>query len=83
MPGLALTTAFFTDRSMVASRGDQTAINSGHILYLINGRPTREVLEGGIFSDLLESFPVTSWTALKRSWDPVPSCTARMPTRPS
>ena len=43
---------------MVASRGDQTAINSGHILYLINGRPTREVMEGGIASDLLESFPV-------------------------
>ncbi len=58
VPGLALTTASFTDRSMVASRGDQTAINSGHILYLINGRPTREVLEGGIASDLLESFPV-------------------------
>lgn len=58
VPGLTLTTASFTDRSMVASRGDQTAINSGHILYLINGRPTREVLEGGIASDLLESFPV-------------------------
>jgi outer membrane receptor for ferrienterochelin and colicin len=58
VPGLALTTASFTDRSMVASRGDQTTINSGHILYLINGRPTREVLEGGIASDLLESFPV-------------------------
>ena len=58
VPGLALTSASFTDRSMVASRGDQTAINSGHILYLINGRPTREVLEGGIASDLLESFPV-------------------------
>ena len=59
VPGLALTTASFTDRSMVASRGDQTTINSGHILYLINGRPTREVLEGGIASDLLESFPVS------------------------
>ena len=60
VPGLALTTASFTDRSMVASRGDQTTINSGHILYLINGRPTREVLEGGIASDLLESFPVST-----------------------
>lgn len=59
VPGMALTTASFTDRSMVASRGDQTTINSGHILYLINGRPTREVLEGGIASDLLESFPVS------------------------
>jgi len=58
VPGLAGTTASFTDRSMVGARGDQTKINSGHILYLINGRPTREVLEGGIASDLLESFPV-------------------------
>ncbi len=56
--GLTLTTASFTDRSMVAARGDQTKINGGHILILINGRPTREVLEGGIISDLLESFPV-------------------------
>jgi outer membrane receptor for ferrienterochelin and colicin len=58
VPGLALSTASFTDRSMVAARGDQTKINGGHILFLINGRPTREVLEGGIISDLMESFPV-------------------------
>ena len=47
-----------TDRSIVAARGDQTRINGGHILFLINGRPTREVLEGGLGGDLLESFPV-------------------------
>jgi outer membrane receptor for ferrienterochelin and colicin len=58
VPGLTGTTASFTDRSMVAARGDQTQINGGHVLFLINGRPTREVLEGGIVSDLLESFPV-------------------------
>lgn len=58
VPGLAGSTASFTDRSMVAARGDQTQINGGHILFLINGRPTREVLEGGIVSDLLEAFPV-------------------------
>ena len=58
VPGLSMTTASFTDRSMVAAREDQTQINGGHILFLINGRPTREVLEGGIVSDLLESFPV-------------------------
>ena len=60
VPGLAGTTAYFTDRSLVAARGDQTKINGGHILYLINGRPTREVLEGGVVTDLLESFPVNS-----------------------
>jgi outer membrane receptor for ferrienterochelin and colicins len=60
VPGLAGTTAYFTDRSLIAARGDQTKINGGHILYLINGRPTREVLEGGVVSDLLESFPVNA-----------------------
>src|SRR6185312_15652616 len=39
---------------------DQTKINGGHILFLINGRPTREVLEGGLISDLLVAFPVNA-----------------------
>jgi outer membrane receptor protein involved in Fe transport len=56
--GLTGTSQYFTDRSMVAARGDQTKTAGGHILFLINGRPTREVQEGGIMSDLLESFPV-------------------------
>ena len=58
VPGLTGTTAYFTDRSMVAARGDQTKIDGGHILLLINGRPTREILEGGMISDVLESFPI-------------------------
>ena len=57
--GLSVSTASFTDRSLVAMRGDQTKINGGHILFLINGRPTREILEGGLIGDLLESFPVS------------------------
>ena len=60
VPGLTGTTAYFTDRNMVAARGDQTKIDGGHILLLINGRPTREILEGGIISDVLESFPIDS-----------------------
>lgn len=59
VPGLTGTVASFTDRSIIAARGDQTKINGGHILFLINGRPTREVLEGGLIGDLLESFPVS------------------------
>lgn len=59
VPGLTGTTAYFTDRSILAARGDQTKINGGHLLLLINGRPTREVLEGGIISDVLESFPAS------------------------
>jgi outer membrane receptor for ferrienterochelin and colicins len=58
VPGLTGTTAYFTDRSMVAARGDQTKIDGGHILLLVNGRPTREILEGGVISDVLESFPI-------------------------
>jgi outer membrane receptor protein involved in Fe transport len=60
VPGLSLASAYFTDRSLVAARGDQTKINGGHILFLINGRPTREVLEGGLISDLLEAFPINA-----------------------
>ncbi|MBZ5635116.1 MAG: TonB-dependent receptor [Acidobacteriia bacterium] len=60
VPGLSLASAYFTDRSLIAARGDQTKINGGHVLFLINGRPTREVLEGGLISDLLEAFPVNA-----------------------
>lgn len=58
VPGMTGTTQYFSDRSMVAARGDQTKTDGGHILFLINGRPTREVMEGGVISDLMESFPV-------------------------
>lgn len=57
--GLALTATDFTDRSMIAVGGDQTKANGGHVLFLINGRPTREVQEGGIISDLMEAFPIS------------------------
>jgi outer membrane receptor for ferrienterochelin and colicins len=60
VPGLSIASAYFTDRSLIAARGDQTKINGGHILFLINGRPTREVLEGGLISDLLVAFPVNA-----------------------
>jgi outer membrane receptor for ferrienterochelin and colicins len=56
--GLSLTSAFYTDRSIIAVRGDQTKENGGHVLFLINGRPTREVQEGGAVSDLMEAFPI-------------------------
>ena len=58
VPGLTQSSQYFTDRSLVAADGDQTKTSGAHILFLINGRPTREVTEGGIISDLLESFPV-------------------------
>ena len=58
VPGLAGATSYFTDRSLVAARGDLTKPNGGHLLILVNGRPSREILEGGLISDLLESFPI-------------------------
>jgi outer membrane receptor for ferrienterochelin and colicin len=56
--GLTASSAFFADHSTLAARGDQTRTDSGHILILINGRPVREVLEGGVSNDILQSFPV-------------------------
>jgi outer membrane cobalamin receptor len=56
--GLDWTSSDYTDRSMIAVRGDQSKSTGVHVLFLINGRPTREVLEGGIVSDLMEAFPV-------------------------
>src|SRR3979490_2931089 len=37
VPGLTGTSSYFTDRSLIAARGDQTKANGGHILILING----------------------------------------------
>jgi len=55
---LNVSSGFFQDRSTIAVEGDQTCVDSGHILFLINGRPVREIMEGGVSSDLLESFPI-------------------------
>jgi outer membrane receptor protein involved in Fe transport len=56
--GLSVSSAFFADSSLITVRGDQTRANAGHILILINGRPVREILEGGVSSDILASFPI-------------------------
>lgn len=58
VPSFLGTTVYFTDRSVIASRGDQVMPSSSHILLLINGRPMRESHEGGIKSEVYESFPV-------------------------
>jgi len=60
VPSLMMGANYMTDRSMITSRGDHVLSKSGHILYLLNGRPIREVLEGGLISEVLESFPVNS-----------------------
>jgi outer membrane receptor for ferrienterochelin and colicins len=60
VPGLIGISGYMTDRSMMAARGDSVkgSTTSRHILVLINGRPVREVQEGGIKSDIYETFPV-------------------------
>jgi outer membrane receptor for ferrienterochelin and colicins len=58
MPSTALSAIYMTERSTVAIRGDQLSPASNHILLLINGRPVREAEEGGIKSEMFESFPV-------------------------
>jgi len=58
VPSFIGTTVYFTDRAVISSRGDQVMPSSSHILLLINGRPIREILEGGIKSEVYESFPV-------------------------
>jgi outer membrane receptor protein involved in Fe transport len=60
VPGLNITRSYFSDGRLVAARGDQTRGNGGHILFLINGRPTREVMEGGLITDLVEAFPLAA-----------------------
>jgi outer membrane receptor for ferrienterochelin and colicins len=59
VPSLIGSTVYMTDRSMIAARGDQVLASSSHVLLLINGRPVRESLEGGIKSEIYESFPVS------------------------
>ena len=58
VPGLIASGANYTNGTTIAARGDQIKQNSSHVLILINGRPIREVQEGGVSSDVLESFPV-------------------------
>jgi len=56
--GLSISSSVLADSSLITIRGDQTRANAGHILILINGRPVREILSGGVSSDVLESFPI-------------------------
>ncbi|HAJ79067.1 MAG TPA: hypothetical protein DCO75_04785 [Fibrobacteres bacterium] len=58
VPSLISTHVFFTDLSTISSRADQIKSTSAHVLVLINGRPIREVLEGGVNCDIYNSFPV-------------------------
>jgi outer membrane receptor protein involved in Fe transport len=58
VPSFLKTTAYFVDRSVISTRGDHIKQFSGHTLLLLNGRPVREIMDGGIKSEMYESFPV-------------------------
>jgi outer membrane receptor for ferrienterochelin and colicins len=58
VPSLIGIRSYFSEGYGLASRGDQLRINSGHNLILINGRPTREIVEGGISTEMYAAFPI-------------------------
>ncbi|MBN1823736.1 MAG: TonB-dependent receptor [Endomicrobiales bacterium] len=60
VPSLVGSSIYMTDRSVISARGDQFNASGSHVLLLINGRPIREVEEGGIVGEVLETFPVTA-----------------------
>lgn len=57
VPGLIGSSVYMTDRQMISPRGDQVQASSAHVLLLLNGRPVRESLEGGIKGEFLMTFP--------------------------
>ncbi|HVO73604.1 MAG TPA: TonB-dependent receptor [Ignavibacteriaceae bacterium] len=58
VPGLAPSSVYMTDRAIISPRGDQIQASSAHVLLLLDGRPVRESLEGGIKGEFLMSFPI-------------------------
>lgn len=60
MPGVTASSGYLFGRSSLAVQGDMSKENSSHILILIDGRPVREILEGGVSGDILEGFPTSA-----------------------
>jgi outer membrane receptor for ferrienterochelin and colicin len=60
IPGISASSGYLFDRSSIAVQGDMSKQNTSHVLILINGRPIREVLEGGLSSDILAGFPTSA-----------------------
>ena len=60
LPGVWPSSGYLFERSSVAIQGDMSKQNTSHILLLVDGRPIREGLEGGLSSDILMGFPVSA-----------------------
>lgn len=58
VPSITVQSSSFTDQITLASRGDMVKSTASHILILIDGRPTREIVEGGVITEMLAAFPV-------------------------
>lgn len=57
-PSIYTLGSYLFPSSVVSMRGDLETHNDTHILWLINGRPTREVAFGGIDTPLLTAYPL-------------------------
>ena len=58
IPGLISSIGSHTNRSAIVIRGDYIKATMSHTLFLVNGRPVREIQEGGLSCDILNAFPV-------------------------
>ncbi len=59
IPGFSSGSVPYSNRTTIIARGDFVKQNSSHVLLLINGRPIREIQEGGNSSEVLKTFPVS------------------------
>ncbi len=50
----------FNNRNVISMRGDQVSVANEHVLFTINGRPSREIIKGGADSDIYAMFPLNS-----------------------
>lgn len=60
MPGIVVSGSYLFDRASLAVQGDMSKESSSHLLLLINGRPIREVQQGGLSEEILRGFPTST-----------------------
>ncbi|MBN1394560.1 MAG: TonB-dependent receptor [Pirellulales bacterium] len=53
-----MTGSFMYPRNIASIRGDLATHEANHVLVLINGRPSREILSGGLYSSIYTAFPI-------------------------
>lgn len=58
VPNLTFMSSYFAPDNIISVRGDITTNYNTHVLILINGRPSRETLFGGLDYTIFKAFPV-------------------------